>query len=132
MALNPYRVWDPVKMTRNRVVYQNKNCMAAMRSIFLFYEFLGLVSGKVLVKLKNIKKKRSFATLKFYRIDGFSVRFLPTVQKANFFLGQMVEIGFSIPIIINQHCTDSVRTFQKMYVTFGGCISIFLPKMTQI
>ena len=33
MALNLYRVWNPVKMTKNRVVYQNKNSMAAMRSI---------------------------------------------------------------------------------------------------
>ena len=25
MALNSYRVWDPVKITRNGVVYQNEN-----------------------------------------------------------------------------------------------------------
>ncbi len=33
MALNSYRVWDPVKMVRNREVYQSKNSMAAMRSV---------------------------------------------------------------------------------------------------
>ncbi len=42
MALNLYRVWDPVKMTRNRIVYQNKNSMAAMGSISFFLSFFFL------------------------------------------------------------------------------------------
>ncbi len=33
MALNLYMMWDPVKMTRNKVVYYNKNSMAAMGSV---------------------------------------------------------------------------------------------------
>ncbi len=33
MVLILYRVWDTVKMNRNRVVYQNKNSMAVMRSV---------------------------------------------------------------------------------------------------